>query len=189
MVVTRESSGADACGAACTARPDADSGVLSFDTIFTHYHQAIYGYLLGLVGDVAQAQDLTQDTFLKAYTALPRTPDPALPTWLYRIATDTAFAALRRQRLRWLPFASSDEDRWPDPAPNLPARCAEREAVGAALARLSPRDRACLLLRARTGLTIEEVTQALGISNRATRRMLYRVKERWRPARDKHRVN
>jgi DNA-directed RNA polymerase specialized sigma24 family protein len=51
----------------------------SSDAIFTRYHRAIYAYLLGIVGDVEQAQDLAQDTFLKAYTALARTPDPVLP--------------------------------------------------------------------------------------------------------------
>lgn len=59
----------------------------SFDALFACYHRPIYAYLFGMVGDAAQAQALTQDTFLTAYQALARTPDPALPAWLYRIAT------------------------------------------------------------------------------------------------------
>jgi len=178
-----ESGGVDERGAASTMRPDADDSVLSFDAIFTRYHRAIYAYLLGMVGDVEQAQDLAQDTFLKAYTALARTPDPALPAWLYRIATNTALDALRRRRrLTWLPFAPGDEGHWPTPAPDLPTQYAEREAVGAALAQLSPRDRACLLLRARDGLTLEEIAQALGLSTGAAKMTLYRAKERFRAA-------
>jgi len=152
----------------------------SLHDIVIRYHDPIYRYLLGMVGDVEQAQDLTRDTFLKAYKALPRTPDPALPAWLYRIATNTALAALRRRRLRWLPFAPSDEERWPDPAPDLPTRCAEQEAVEAALARLSPRERACLLLRTRAGLTIAEIADALGLSPGAVNVALCRAKERFR---------
>ncbi len=162
---------------------DADDRMLSFDAIFTRYHRAIYAYLLGMVGEVEQAQDLTQDTFLKVYTALARTPDPALPAWLYRIATNTARDALRRRRrLTWLPFTPGDEERWPDPAPDLPTRCAAREAVEAVLAQLSPRERACLLLRARDGLTLEEVAQALGLSLGAAKMTLHRAKERCRAA-------
>ena len=162
---------------------DADDRMLSFDAIFTRYHRAIYAYLLGMVGEVEQAQDLTQDTFLKVYTALARTPDPALPAWLYRIATNTARDALRRRRrLTWLPFTPGDEERWPDPAPDLPTRCAAREAVEAVLAQLSPRERACLLLRARDGLTLEEIAQALGLSLGAAKMTLHRAKERFRAA-------
>jgi len=54
--------------------------------------------------------------------------------------------------------------------------------VGAALAQLSPRDRACLLLRAREGLTLEETAQVLGLSIGATKMTLYCTKERCRTA-------
>jgi len=102
----------------------------AFDEMFTRYHGRIYGYLLGMVGDVEQAHDLTQDTFLKAYRALPTTRDLVLPAWLYRIATNTALDALRhRRRLTWLPFAPGDEDCYAAPGADLPARCAEREAI------------------------------------------------------------
>jgi len=158
-----------------------DDSPLAFDAIFVRYHRSIYAYLLGMVGQPEQAQDLTQDTFLKAYMALPRPPDPALPAWLYRIATNTALDALRRcRRVTWLSFAPGDEDRWPAPAPDLPTRCAEREAVGVALARLSSRDRACLLLRARDGLTIAEIAHVLDLSPGAVKVALYRAKERFR---------
>jgi len=160
----------------------ADDSLLAFDAIFVRYHRPIYAYLLGMVGQPEQAQDLTQDTFLKAYIALPRTPDPALPAWLYRIATNTALDALRRRRLTWLPFAPGDEDRWPDPAPDLATRCAEQEAVWRTLATLTPPQRACLLLRARDGLTLEEIAQALGLSAGAAKMTLYRAKERFRAA-------
>jgi len=155
----------------------------SFHDIFIRYHDPIYRYLLGMVGDVEQAQDLTQDTFLKAYKAMRYLPDPALPAWLYRIATNTALDALRhRRRLRWLPFAPGDEERWLDPTSDLPLQCAEQEAVGRALATLTPPQRACLLLRARDGLTLEEIAQAIGLSTGAAKMTLYRAKERFRAA-------
>jgi len=154
----------------------------TFDALFARYERPIYGYLLGMVGNGAQAQDLTQDTFLRAYKALPRTPDPARPAWLYRIATRAALAALRRRRLRWLPVAlgagGSGEDRRADSAPDPPARCAEQEAVWRVLAPLTPRQRACLLLRAQEGLTIEEIAYVLDRSPGTVTVTLRRAKER-----------
>ena len=73
------------------------------------YHGPIYGHILGLVGDPAQAEDLTQDTFLKAYKALPGAREGAVGAWLYRIATNTARDALRHRRcLTWLPFGPKE---------------------------------------------------------------------------------
>jgi RNA polymerase sigma factor (sigma-70 family) len=154
-----------------------------FDDMFARYHGAIYGYILGMVGSPEQAQDLAQDTFVKAYKALPGTRDLALPAWLYRIATNTALDALRhRRRLTWLPFAPGDDDRIPAPELDLPTRLAEHEAVRHALARLTPPQRACLLLRARDGLSIDEIAHALGMSKGNVKITLYRAKERFRAA-------
>jgi len=155
----------------------------SFDQLFTRYQRPLYRHILGLVGDPAQAQDLTQDTFLKVFTALPGTRDPVLPAWLYRIATNTARDALRhRRRLTWVPFAPGDDDRLPAPDRDLPTHLAEHEAVRHALARLTPPQRACLLLRARDGLSIAEIAHALRLSPRNVKMTLYRAKGRFRAA-------
>lgn len=109
---------------------DACDEGLSFDDLFTRYHGPIYTYLLAMVGDVEQAQNVAQDTFLTAYKALPRTPDPALPSWLYRIATAAALGALRRRcRPAWLPFAFAAKDRRTLPDPSPLGQCAGAETV------------------------------------------------------------
>ncbi len=155
----------------------------SFDQLVARYQGPIYRHIRGLVSDPAQAQDLTQDTFLKAFTALSATRDPVRPAWLYRIATNTARDALRhRRRLTWVPFAPGDDDRLPAPDRDLPTHLAESEAVRHALARLTPPQRACLLLRARDGLSIDEIAHALSRSPGAVKMTLYRAKERFRAA-------
>ncbi len=172
--------------AAATA-PSSTSGRLAidalFDDMFARYHGPIYGYILGMVGNPEQAQDLAQDTFVKAYKALPTTHDLVLPAWLYRIATNTALDALRhRRRLTWLPFAPGDDERLPAPDVDLPTHIAEQEAVRHALAKLTPPQRACLLLRARDGLSIDEIAHALSMSKGNVKITLYRAKERFRAA-------
>ncbi len=160
-----------------------DSLRSSFDHLFARYQEPIYRHILALVGDAAQAQDLTQDTFLKAFTALPGLHDPVRPAWLYRIATNTAYDALRhRRRLIWVPFAPGDDDRLPAPDRDLPTRLAEHEALRHAFSRLTPPQRACLLLRAQDGLSIAEIAHALRLSPGAVKITLYRAKERFRTA-------
>jgi len=165
-----------AAGSTAAAKP-------SFDELFARYQGPIYGYILGMVGNVEQAQDLTQDTFIKAFKALPDTRELVLPAWLYRIATNTALDALRhRRRLTWLPFAPGDDERLPAPELDLPSHFAESEAVRSALSRLTPPQRACLLLRAHDGFSIDEIAHALHMSKGNVKITLYRAKERFRSA-------
>ena len=155
----------------------------SFDDIFARYHSSIYGYILGMVGNPEQAQDLTQDTFVKAFKALPGTHDLVLPAWLYRIATNTALDALRhRRRLTWLPFAPGEDEAIPADEPDLPTHLAEDEAMRVALSRLTLQQRACLLMRARDGLSIDEIAMATRMSKGNVKMTLYRAKERFRAA-------
>ncbi len=111
-------------------------------------------------------------------------PEPLeLPAWLYRIAARTALDALRRRRLvRWLPLWEGDDEPCGAGEVDLPTRCAAREGIAHALARLSPTQRACLLLRARDGLSIDEIAHAMSMSKGNVKITLYRAKERFRAA-------
>src|SRR5687768_6462641 len=85
--------------------------VVAFERLFERYHAPLLNYLHRMVGDRALAEDLTQDSFVKAYKALPGTrPDLAFKAWLYRIATNTAISHLRRKKvIRWLPFLPTQD--------------------------------------------------------------------------------
>jgi RNA polymerase sigma-70 factor (ECF subfamily) len=136
-----------------------------------------------MVGNPEQAQDLTQDTFVKAYRALPNVKELILPAWLYRIATNTALDALRHRKLiAWLPFQPGDDDRYRAPERDLGGEMAESEMVRQSLLALTPRQRACLLLRTRDGLSIDEICAAMKMSRDAVKATLYRGKERFRTA-------
>jgi RNA polymerase sigma-70 factor (ECF subfamily) len=67
----------------------------------------------GIVGNAADADDLTQETFLRAYRALGSTTETlSLGAWLYRIATNACTDLLRRRRTaRWLPWEEGFHER------------------------------------------------------------------------------
>ncbi|HEY7984022.1 MAG TPA: sigma-70 family RNA polymerase sigma factor, partial [Ktedonobacterales bacterium] len=72
----------------------------SFERIYEDFKTPIVNYIYHLVGNRDQAEDLAHDTFLKAFKALPKMDSSLkLSAWLYRIATNTAYDALRRRKL------------------------------------------------------------------------------------------
>lgn len=150
--------------------------------LFERYHAEVYAYLRRMVGDGALAEDLAQETFLRAFAArasLPRVQNPR--AWLCRVATNLALNALkRRRRFAWLPWQAAAERCSPrqDPAEAL----SEHSAVEAALATLPPLLRAPLLLYACEGMSVAEVAEALGLSEGAVKMRLQRARRLFRHA-------
>jgi RNA polymerase sigma-70 factor (ECF subfamily) len=151
----------------------------AFTSIFERFQTPIVNYIYRLVGDWEVANDLAQDSFLKAYSALPNTePTLQISPWLYRIATNTALDSLRRRkRITWVPFKFEMEPAAPqsDPAP----RHAESDAIQQALA-LVPADlRTCLVLNMYQGLSYKEIADVLGISTNLVAVRIYRGREKF----------
>ena len=160
---------------------DAAAGVELAVELFERYHEEVYGYLCGMLREAAWAEDLAQETFLRALQARHRLPEVRNPrAWLYRVATNVALNALkRRRRFAWLPWRASDDPR---PAPDVAEQVAGQSELEAALAGLPPAYRAPLLLYAQYGLSPAEVAEALGLSLAAARKRIYRATEMFRQA-------
>ncbi|MBN1579998.1 MAG: RNA polymerase sigma factor [Anaerolineae bacterium] len=150
----------------------------AFDTLFCEYEQPICSYLARLTGDLARAQELTQETFLRAYRALLRGARWDNPrAWLYRVASRLATDDYRRKKLlQWLPLLSTD----PDPLPPVEARVSERQSVQQALDALSPKYRVPLVLYTSQHYSVGEVARILHISASAVKMRLSRAREMFR---------
>src|SRR5690349_5167443 len=144
-------------------------------------------YVLGLVRDRGEAEDLTQETFVHAYRRLDslRDPDSVLP-WLYSIATHVCLDRLRQQeRLRSHESGVDPEAVAPplDPRPPESLRV-ERgemgECVSGYVGRLSDSYRAVLLLHDVQGLTCREIAELLGDSPGSVKVRLHRARKRLR---------
>jgi len=160
-----------------------------FAEAYDAHRTDIYSYVRRMIGDEADAEDLTVAAFEKALRAWERRPpDAELRPWLFRIATNTTVDELRRRKLiQWRPWDAIVSLFHPSQVasedPEEETLRHERAAlVRAALARLSPRDRAALVMRECNELPVDEIARALGITRGAAKVALFRARERLRSA-------
>jgi RNA polymerase sigma-70 factor (ECF subfamily) len=157
-------------------------GTWSFERIYVEFKTPIYNFIYRLVGNREQADDLTQDTFIKVYKALPKMDASLkLSPWVYRIATNTAYDVLRRRRLIGF-VAWQDLDHEPadlesaDPQETIETS----ELVHLALRKMSPQYRAALLLYTQQGLSYAEIAEALSIAESGVKMYLSRARQSFR---------
>ena len=149
--------------------------------LFERYHVEVFAYLCRLVHDRQWAEDLMQETFLRAFDARGHLSQVRnRRAWLYRVASNLALDGLkRRRRFAWLPLVTADMREGEAPAEPLSSaeRLARHDALEAALLSLAPAYRAPLLLYAAHGLSVAEVAEVLGLSVGAVRTRLCRARE------------
>jgi RNA polymerase sigma-70 factor (ECF subfamily) len=166
----------------------------AFEAIYQRYERRIYSFIYRMMGNAEDASDLTQDTFVKAYLALPRTtPDLNVSAWLHRIASNACLDVLRRRRLvQWLPWEVFDTNPALEPAaPDDPAgndlRRETEQEVQRILTLLSPKHRTALVLKEYQGLSCDEIAEVMGTSRSAVKSLLFRAREEFRQVTDRER--
>ncbi|HLY32157.1 MAG TPA: sigma-70 family RNA polymerase sigma factor [Ktedonobacterales bacterium] len=163
-------------------RPAPTEPTWSFERIYDEYKTPIYNYIYHLVGNREQADDLTQDTFLKAFKALPKMDaNLKLSAWLYRIATNTAYDALRRRKLiAWMPWQDLDHEPADVESADPQETIGARELVHAALERMPAHYRAALLLYTQEGFSYAEIATTLNIAESGVKMYLSRARHSFR---------
>ncbi len=157
------------------AAPASDALDTLYVGLVRTYHGALVGYIHSMVPVPQQAEDLAQDTFVRAFLALPRTGVPDNPrAWLFRIATNVAIDHIRRQRrVAWVGL-----DRLAQVLRGADGteRIELADPIQRALAALSPEEQAVLMLFVHAGLKAPEVAEVLGISPAAARKRRQRAR-------------
>jgi RNA polymerase sigma-70 factor (ECF subfamily) len=165
------------------------------EQIVRRYQRPVIRLIARITGDPALAEDLAQDTFVKAFRNLAAFDTTRrLSSWLFRIAHNTALDALRRARpvampLDPIPVAGRDPvaPAVPDPV----EQDALRSALDEALAQVRPEYRAAVTLRYEEGLSFDEIGRILAIPaatarshvHRARKELLRRLTDAgWQPA-------
>ena len=143
----------------------------AFDAIVLRHQQRVYQLCYRFVGNHEDAADLAQDVFVRAFRALGKFKgESALGTWLHRIAVNLC---LNRKAVK-VPRLTPIEDVEPvdvkaERVDTALLRGERAVAVRAAIARLPPKQRATLILRAYHDLPHEEIAKILGSSVGATK--------------------
>jgi len=142
----------------------------AFQLLFETYKDKVFSLAVYTVGgDRAVADDVTQQIFLKLFTAIRQfRGDSEFTTWLYRLVVNACIDE-RRKRKRWLPWGETEIVAMKDPAERKPqekqfARLEVAEAVQAAIAELKPKFRLPILLKYIEGLSYEEIAGVMGCS-------------------------
>lgn len=158
----------------------------AFEALFYRHYDRVYGLLFRLVGNREEAEDLTQEVFLKLYRHhFASGREHNVSAWLYRVATNMGYNAIRGRRRRW----QRNSVLVPDPSeqPDTPAETVARQetqaTVRAALAHLAPRDSQLLLLR-QMGLSYAEVAAVCEVAPTSVGTLLRRAAEAFRQAYD-----
>jgi RNA polymerase sigma-70 factor (ECF subfamily) len=164
--------------------------------LLASHREAIRRYVLGLVRDSAEAEDLTQETFLRAHEKLPTLKNQAKAlSWLYRIATNVSYDRFRKASYKNQPESldqSDDSAAEPtaatlvsDPGPRLDLAMEQEEMSGCVqryMSELSDQYRAVILLHDTQGLTNPEIAEMLDISLATVKIRLHRARNKLREA-------
>jgi RNA polymerase sigma-70 factor (ECF subfamily) len=155
----------------------------AFDALFARWAGPLLRYLERMVRDVATAEELVQDAFLRVHSARDRyVAEAKFSAWLYRIASNLAFNELRRPRRRHVHSSVDDEDA----AIHLPSEEAGPDALAAAhvlgdqvereLQRLPERQRMALWLCAVEGLAYGDAAIALETTEKSVKSLVHRAR-------------
>jgi len=145
----------------------------AFAALYEKYRERVYRVAYHFVHNKADALDLCQDAFVRAYQSLRSFEHRSrFSTWLMRIASNTCIDHIRSQKVRRAgeldeQFVTKDERNpgdgdAPNPARNL-ERAELREQIDAAVGELSPEHRAVFVLHAVDGLTYQEIAETMDV--------------------------
>jgi RNA polymerase sigma-70 factor, ECF subfamily len=177
----------DAAAVALARTGDRDA----FRLLVERHSRRVFRLAYRLTGSEADAEDIVQETFLRAYRSLDRLEDQALVgRWLYRIASNCALDFLRHKKAEPDRGVLADEASVIGPAAEASEPGPERllmhgqlsAQIGAALDALTAQERVAFTLRHFEGRSIEEIGAVLGTAASATKQAVFRAVQKMRRA-------
>jgi RNA polymerase sigma-70 factor (ECF subfamily) len=164
----------------------------AFRALVERHSRYIFGLAQRMTGSIEDAEDVVQETWLKAHRQLSRFEARAdFRTWLHRICVNCSIDLIRARRHREDPHDPADlaEGRLSacgsegQPMPDRLAASAQiQDRVQQALTRLTSLERAAFMLRHVDGMSIKEVSGRLGLKTNATKHGIFRAVRKMRMA-------
>jgi RNA polymerase sigma factor (sigma-70 family) len=163
----------------------------SWDDLVRQHSARVYRLAYRLTGNMHDAEDLTQEVFVRVFRSLPSYTPGTFEGWLHRITTNLFLdMARRRQRIRFEGLGDQAvgllRDGEPTPAQAFDARHLDTD-VQQALEALAPEYRAAVVLCDIEGLSYEEIAATLGVKLGTVRSRIHRGRAQLRTALDHRR--
>ncbi|MDR2469550.1 MAG: sigma-70 family RNA polymerase sigma factor [Tannerella sp.] len=151
-----------------------------FAPLLERYSHPVFSLIVKMTGNREDAEELTQDVFLKVYRSLGSfLGECRFSTWLYRIAYNTAISSLRKQKHEWLTLEGDMLENVADEENAEPTgEDWQLDRLEQALAQLPPDERALILLFYRQEKRVEEIATIMGLSVSNVKTRLHRVRKR-----------
>jgi RNA polymerase sigma factor (sigma-70 family) len=150
----------------------------TWEEIVRDHSARVYRLAYRLTGNPHDAEDLTQDVFIRVFRSLHRFQPGTFEGWLHRITTNLFLdSARRKQKIRFDGLAEGSADRLPSHAPTPSEQLADAgldHDVAAALASLPPEFRAAVVLCDIEGLSYEEIAAVLDVKIGTIRSRIHR---------------
>lgn len=145
------------------------------EALVNRFHRSVYNVALRMLGNVQDAEDVTQTVFGNAFSALDSyDPKYRFFSWIYRMTVNESLNTLKRRR-----NVVSLDASFGAPADGESETAAEaEESVGRALMELKPDDRAVVVLRHFVSFSYEEISDVLGIPVKTVKSRLFTARER-----------
>jgi len=162
--------------------------LLAFEHLFDKYHRAIINFCTRLLGNLADAEEVSQEVFLQVYRSADRyQPLAQFSTWLYTIAKNLCLNRIRdrhSERFEDIQSEASEgnvlEETIPAKTPSPEEECSEKELseiIQQVVAKLPLSIRVPFILNRYQERSCEEIAQILGISETAVTLRLHRAKK------------
>ena len=166
--------------------PAAEWSPPSWDQVVRDHSARVYRLAYRLTGNQHDAEDLTQEVFVRVFRSLANYTPGTFEGWLHRITTNLFLdGARRKQRIRFDPLAEDAADKLPG-REKTPAQIYEDTNfdgdVQAALDALAPDYRAAVVLCDIEGLSYEEISATLGVKLGTVRSRIHRGRSQLRSA-------
>jgi RNA polymerase sigma-70 factor (ECF subfamily) len=170
-----------------------DGNSEAFRALVEDHSRAVYRLAHRMTGNPSDAEDVVQETFLRAYRQLSRFESRAnFGTWIHRIAVNCSIDLIRARPRRESGHDADDLDligaapvtsKAVDASPERLMLSTEvQQRIGSAMGALSEMERAAFVLRHFEGHSIEEISQALGLKANAAKHSIFRAVKKMRLA-------
>jgi RNA polymerase sigma-70 factor (ECF subfamily) len=152
----------------------------AFDRLVDRYSNRIFAHVFRIVRDREEAEDLTQEIFLRTYRSLARfNPSRPFKSWIYKIATNAGLNALRSRQRRGVKVSLDAHHELIDHQAESPRR-ELRDELAHAMEGLAPQPAMLIHLHYQEGMSIREAADIVGMNEGSAKVALHRARKRLR---------